>query len=216
MFYTWERKCNVAGLRGSAPDSPPWVPDSPPWVPDSPPWVPDSPPWVLGFWAFRDSWRSNLTLVSPTQRARYLLKQERCSKHKTNIIISTALITLLLDGVMQLNTHGRSGFNSLLEIHILSISYKENKQAEIHGLRKSRNRAALHTHECHVNQVWELQPTIVCWGWNWTLIPRTEKSPTDWIFSSAFRTFWKNRTARLHMNHLEKTQQSDQRLCNQV
>lgn len=50
----------------------------------------------------------------------------------------------------------------------------------------------------------QTKPTRVCWGWNWTPIPRTEKRPTDLILSSAFRTSWKKRTAKLQAHHLIK------------
>jgi len=50
----------------------------------------------------------------------------------------------------------------------------------------------------------QTKPTRVCWGWNWTRIPRTEKRPTDLILSSAFRTLWKKRTAKLQATHLIK------------
>lgn len=56
---------------------------------------------------------------------------------------------------------------------------------------------------CVITQMSSLCLTRVCWGWNWILTPRTENSPTDVIFRSAFSAVWKNRTTKVDMTHLE-------------
>lgn len=84
-------------------------------------------PWLFFTGGLSGTWRSNLTLVSPTHRAKYLL-----NGHKTCIYLNLKRYKERCGSFTttgkSLWTYGRSWFSSLLEIQILSISWHVGKK----------------------------------------------------------------------------------------
>lgn len=143
------------------------------------------------------TWRSNLTLVSPTHRAKYLLDDHTTCSH-LNLKWYKERCCIFMKTWQRLTASPGSA------------AYLKSRFCQLPVVRTEAllfDRELIQTHEIfrwgvdkwHGNWCF----TRVCCGWNWILTPWTEKSPTDFIFSSAFRAAWKNRTASVHMSHLE-------------
>ena len=88
-------------------------------------------PSLLFTTALRGASRSNLTRVSPTQRARYLLEACRTQLNGESQSLTCSMSEVCTHPCLTekhlSTTYGKSGFNSLLEIHILSISCGRNR-----------------------------------------------------------------------------------------
>lgn len=84
----------------------------------------DFPPWLFFTAGLSGTWRSNLTLVSPTHRAKYLLNSHATCRH-LNLQWHEERWSVLITSWQRLWTYGRSWFSSLLEIQILSTSWHE-------------------------------------------------------------------------------------------
>lgn len=83
-------------------------------------------PWLFFTWGLSGTSRSNLTLVSPTHRAKYLLNGHTTCSHlnlKQHEVRWCSFVTTLQRHV----TYGKSWFSSLLEIQILSTSCHEER-----------------------------------------------------------------------------------------
>lgn len=86
----------------------------------------DFSPWLFFTGGLSGTWRLNLTLVSPTHRAKYLLNGHTTCSH-LNLKWHEERRCSFIATWQRHVTYGKSWFSSLLEIQILSTSCHEER-----------------------------------------------------------------------------------------
>lgn len=91
--------------------------------------LPDFFPWLFFTEGVSGAWRSNRTLVSPIHSAKYLLNDQKTCSNLNLKWYEARFCSFITPWQRNVTTYGKSWFSSLLEIHILSISCHEDRDA---------------------------------------------------------------------------------------